>query len=98
MARSTTTTLPIGATSSLMAALPQNIAAAKERAPAYRDRLAKVRPEDIADRRALVDLPLTHKSELIELQRQHPGSGVQPPRQFLLQLARGPRGRASRFL
>src|SRR6266566_6814562 len=58
-----------------MAALPRTIAAAKEHAPAYRDRLAKVRPEDIADRRALADLPLTHKSELIELQRQTPPFG-----------------------
>src|SRR5436305_552284 len=40
-----------------MTALPKVIAAAKERAPAYRDRLAKVRPEDVTDRRALVDLP-----------------------------------------
>jgi len=59
----------------LMAALPRLIAAAKQNAPAYRDRLAEVRPEDITDRRALVDLPLTHKSELIELQRQTPPFG-----------------------
>jgi phenylacetate-CoA ligase len=59
----------------LMAALPQAIAAAKRHAPAYRDRLAKVRPEDIADRRALAGLPLTRKSELIELQRQTPPFG-----------------------
>src|SRR6266566_8477082 len=58
-----------------MAALPRTIAAAKEHAPAYRDRLAKVRPEDIADRRALADLPLTRKSELIEMQRQEPPLG-----------------------
>lgn len=59
----------------LMAALPQAIAAAKQHAPAYRERLAKVRPEDIADRRALADLPLTRKSDLIELQRQNPPFG-----------------------
>jgi phenylacetate-CoA ligase len=59
----------------LMAALPQLIATAKEYAPAYRERLAKVRPEDIADRRALVDLPVTRKSDLIELQRQNPPFG-----------------------
>src|SRR5260370_42655238 len=59
----------------LMAALPQIIAAAQQHAPAYRDRLAKVRAADIADRRALADLPLTHKSELIELQRQTPPFG-----------------------
>jgi phenylacetate-CoA ligase len=59
----------------LLTALPRAIAAAKEGAPAYRDRLAKVRPEDIADRRALADLPLTRKSELLELQRQSPPFG-----------------------
>jgi phenylacetate-CoA ligase len=59
----------------LMAALPRVIAAAKQHAPAYRERLAKVRPEDVADRRALVDLPVTRKSELIEQQRQQPPFG-----------------------
>ncbi len=59
----------------LMAALPRIIAAAKEHAPAYRDRLAQVRPADIVDRRALADLPLTRKSELFELQRQNPPFG-----------------------
>jgi len=59
----------------LMAALPQAIAAAKQNAPAYRERLAKVRPEDIIDRRALADLPVTRKSDLIELQRQNPPFG-----------------------
>jgi phenylacetate-CoA ligase len=59
----------------LMAALPRIIAVAKERAPAYREGLAEIRPEDVVDRRALVDLPVTRKSELIELQRQHPPFG-----------------------
>ena len=59
----------------LMAQLPRVIAAAKEHAPAYRRLLAKVRPEDITDRRALVDLPLTRKSDLIELQRREPPFG-----------------------
>lgn len=59
----------------LMAALPGAIAAAKQNAPAYRERLAKVRPDDIADRRALVDLPLTRKSDLIEMQRRNPPFG-----------------------
>ncbi|HEX3952365.1 MAG TPA: AMP-binding protein [Stellaceae bacterium] len=59
----------------LMAALPQVIAAAKQHAPAYRDRLATVRPEDVTDRRALVDLPLTRKSDLIDLQRAAPPFG-----------------------
>jgi phenylacetate-CoA ligase len=59
----------------LMSALPQIIAAAKERAPAYRQLLAGVHPEDIVDRRYLAELPLTRKSELIELQRQNPPFG-----------------------
>ncbi len=59
----------------LMAALPRVIAAAKQAAPAYRERLAAVRPDEITDRRALVDLPVTRKSELIELQRRNPPFG-----------------------
>jgi len=59
----------------LMAELPRVVAAAKEHAPAYRRLLAKVRPEDITDRRALVDLPLTRKSDLIEMQRRDPPFG-----------------------
>jgi phenylacetate-coenzyme A ligase PaaK-like adenylate-forming protein len=59
----------------LMAQLPRVIAAAKERAPAYRQMLAGVRPEDVTDRRALVDLPITRKSELIEMQRREPPLG-----------------------
>jgi len=60
----------------LFSVLPQVITAAKQRAPAYRERLAKVRPEDVNDRRALVDLPVTRKSELVELQRRDPPFGV----------------------
>jgi phenylacetate-CoA ligase len=59
----------------LMAALPKVIAAAKERSPAYRRRFASVHPEDIIDRRTLAELPLTRKSELIDLQRQDPPFG-----------------------
>ncbi len=59
----------------LMAALPGIIAAAKERCPAYRDLLAAVRPEKVTDRQALAELPLTRKSELIELQRRNPPFG-----------------------
>ncbi|MGE0259704.1 MAG: phenylacetate--CoA ligase family protein [Alphaproteobacteria bacterium] len=59
----------------LLSALPGVIASAKEHAPFYRERLAKVRPEHVADRRALVDLPLTRKSDLIEMQRQNPPFG-----------------------
>jgi phenylacetate-CoA ligase len=59
----------------LMAALPQVIAAAKERSPAYRRRLAAVHPEDVVDRRSLAELPLTRKSELLGLQLQDPPFG-----------------------
>jgi phenylacetate-CoA ligase len=66
---------PADRETALMSALPQVIAAAKERAPAYRRLLARVHPEDVVDRRALAELPLTRKSELIELQRQVPPFG-----------------------
>jgi phenylacetate-CoA ligase len=59
----------------LMAALPRIIAAAKERSSAYRRLLSAVHPEDISDRRSLAELPLTRKSELIELQRSEPPFG-----------------------
>jgi phenylacetate-CoA ligase len=66
---------PAAREASLMAALPGIVAAAKERAPAYRRLFAAVRPEEVTDRRALAQLPLTRKSDLIELQRQDPPFG-----------------------
>jgi phenylacetate-CoA ligase len=60
---------------SLMAALPRIIAAAKEHAPAYCRLLAAIEPEAISNRRALAQLPLTRKSDLIELQRREPPFG-----------------------
>ena len=60
---------------SLMQALARVIAAAKDGAPAYRDLLAAVRPEEVTDRRALAQLPLTRKSALIEEQRRRPPFG-----------------------
>jgi len=59
----------------LMAALPGLIAAAKANCPAYRTRLAGIRPEVVTDLRALAELPLTRKSELIGLQRDDPPFG-----------------------
>lgn len=59
----------------LMALLPAAVAAAKEHCPAYGQRLQGVRPQDLADRRALAQLPLTRKSELIELQHRDPPFG-----------------------
>src|SRR5215471_7512421 len=59
----------------LMTTLRQIIAAAKDRSPAYRHLLAAVQPEDIVDRRTFAELPLTRKSELIDLQRRVPPFG-----------------------
>src|SRR6516165_5828459 len=59
----------------LMTVLPAIIAAAKERCPAYRELLAGVQPEAVTDRQALAKLPLTRKSDLIELQRRNPPFG-----------------------
>jgi phenylacetate-CoA ligase len=61
----------------LMAALPRQIALAKERAPYYARLLDLVQPEDVTDRRALAELPVTRKSQLIELQaRERPFGGL----------------------
>src|SRR5262249_52411430 len=51
------------------------VAAAKMRSPAYRRRLAAVDAAAVTSRQALAALPLTHKSELIELQRKDPPFG-----------------------
>ena len=59
----------------LMAALPRIIASANDRSPAYHRLLAAVQPEDIVDRRTFAQLPLTRKSELIDLQRRIPPFG-----------------------
>jgi phenylacetate-CoA ligase len=66
---------PAAREAALMIALPQIVAAAKERAPGYRDRLAAIHPAAIADRRALAELPVTRKSDLTELQRRDPPLG-----------------------
>jgi phenylacetate-CoA ligase len=59
----------------LMSLLPSVIAAAKEHCPAYRRLFAEAQPSDVVDRAALARLPLTRKSELIELQRRDPPFG-----------------------
>jgi phenylacetate-CoA ligase len=59
----------------LMAALSGVIAAAQRDAPAYRKRLAGIAAAAIDSRRALAELPLTRKSELIEVQRRDPPFG-----------------------
>jgi phenylacetate-CoA ligase len=59
----------------LMAALPRQIALAKERAPYYARLLDTVSAADVTDRRALAELPVTRKSDLIEMQRKAPPFG-----------------------
>jgi phenylacetate-CoA ligase len=59
----------------LMAALPRQIALAKEKSPYFAKLLARVKPEEIGDRRALVDLPVTRKSDLVERQKEAPPFG-----------------------
>ncbi len=66
---------PAAREAALMAALPGIVGAAQQHAPAYHRRLAGVRASDIADRRALAQLPVTRKSDLIELQRRMPPFG-----------------------
>src|SRR5207237_7312785 len=66
---------PAAGEASVVTARPGIVAAAKEHAPAYRRLFAAVRPEEVTDRRALAQLPLTRKSDLIELQRQDPPFG-----------------------
>jgi phenylacetate-CoA ligase len=59
----------------LMAALPRQIANAKQRSPYYRSLLDGVEAEGIAERRALADLPVTRKSALVALQKSAPPFG-----------------------
>jgi phenylacetate-CoA ligase len=54
----------------LMRALQEQIEHAKKRAPYYSRLLAGVHAHEIKDRRALAQLPVTRKSDLIELQKQ----------------------------
>ncbi len=59
----------------LMAALPEQVALAKRRAPAYSALLADVEPETVTSREALAGLPVTRKSDLPERQRAEPPFG-----------------------
>ncbi|MCY7388122.1 MAG: AMP-binding protein [Burkholderiales bacterium] len=54
----------------LFAALPAHIAHAKGNAPYFATLLADVNPREIASRKALATLPVTRKSDLVELQKQ----------------------------
>jgi phenylacetate-CoA ligase len=59
----------------LMAALPRIVALAKEKSQGFARILGDVDPAAITDRRALADLPVTRKSELVERQRAAPPFG-----------------------
>ena len=54
----------------LFAALPAQIAHAKVSAPYFATLLADINPRDIASRKVLATLPVTRKSDLVELQKQ----------------------------
>lgn len=59
----------------LMAALPKQLAHAKQNAPGWARILKGVEPADVATRAALAKLPVTRKSELAELQKALPPLG-----------------------
>ncbi len=59
----------------LFDALPQQIAHARENAPAYTELLDGVDPGEIKDRSALATLPVIRKSELLERQKAAPPFG-----------------------
>src|SRR5260221_6875973 len=68
---------PAARESDLMARLPGQIAHARSKSPYYAKSLAAIRPEAIDSRAALAGLPLTRKSDLLELQRaQMPFGGL----------------------
>ena len=61
----------------LFARLPAQVAHAKSASPFYRRLLADIDPAGIASRAALARLPVTRKSELVELQRaERPFGGL----------------------
>jgi phenylacetate-CoA ligase len=64
-----------------LAALPARVALAKSRTTAYARILAGVEPAAVVTRAALAQLPVTRKSDLLELQRaQPPFGGFAAPR------------------
>jgi len=58
-----------------LARLPQQVAFAKSRAPAYAERLAGVDPAEVRTRAALAALPVTRKSDLVALDAERPPFG-----------------------
>ncbi len=59
----------------LMAALPDQIAHARDHAPHYAQVLKDIEPQAVTTRAALAALPVTRKSEMIDLQRAAPPFG-----------------------
>ncbi len=88
------TRLPEQREAELFAALPGQIAHAKANALYFTELLADVNPRDIASRKALALLPVTRKSDLIELQQQHSPFGglnaIAPGRLARLFVSPGP--------
>ena len=78
----------------LFADLPAQIAHAKGSAPYFAALLADVNPREIASRKALANLPITRKSDLIELQKKHSPFGglnaIAPGRLARLFVSPGP--------
>src|SRR4029453_8226770 len=59
----------------LLVRLPVQIAHAREHAPAFARILADVDPASVVSREALAGIPVTRKSELVELQKASPPFG-----------------------
>jgi phenylacetate-CoA ligase len=78
----------------LFEALRTHVAGAKETSPYYRDKLAGIDAASLTDRAALARLPVLYKSQLIELQAEHPPLGgltpMAPGRMRRLFLSPGP--------
>ena len=69
------TRTPKGREAALMLALPKLVAHAKKRAPGFTRIFQHVRPEKIDSRKALATLPVTRKSDLLEIQKNLPPLG-----------------------
>jgi len=70
----------------LFAALPEHVAKAREKAPYYSRLLSHIDPAQVTDRQALAQLPVTRKSELVNIQSAgDPMGGMTtlPPGQML---------------
>jgi phenylacetate-CoA ligase len=69
------TRAPEAREAALMASLPEMIANAKASAPGFTRILSEVEPSGVASREALAALPVTRKSDLIEMQAAEPPFG-----------------------